>query len=61
MIVLFSAYFIHGYIYSPGTGAYIQLCHPIYQRSDYVTRTWHGVTEVFDSPTTIQQKLEEFF
>ena len=26
-----------------------------------MTRTWHGVTEVFDSPTTIRQKLEESF
>ena len=26
-----------------------------------MTRTWHGVTEVFDSPTTIRQKLKESF
>ena len=26
-----------------------------------MTRTWHGVTEVFDSPITIRQKLEESF
>ena len=26
-----------------------------------MTRTWHGVTEVFNSPTTIRQRLEESF
>ncbi len=31
------------------------------KRSDYVTRTWHGVTDVFDSPTAIRQKLKESF
>ena len=38
----------------------VQIINPA-KRSDYVTRTWHGVHETFDSPAAIRQKLKESF